>query len=353
MLLRPFSLPYAMAVRLRNAWYDRGTGVHRARLPVISVGNLTTGGTGKTPLVMNLVQRLRMMGCRPAIVMRGYAAAPGSASDEALEYRRALPGTPVVVDPDRVAGAATAYTVFDADGVVLDDGFQHRRLARDLDIVAVDALNPWGGRQLLPAGRLREPLRALGRADIVVISRSNQATAETLRAIEQEVRAHAPRAALLYAAIEIERLARGGGEAADAEELAYRAVLPVAGIGNPASFLRLIEARAGRVCAPQWFADHFRYTRDDAAGLVAAARNEGADWVVVTRKDWVKLAPLWPAGSARDAAELVCVETRMSILDPDGVLDGALARVVGVARGPRLRLASAEDVDADEACSGP
>ena len=131
---------------------------HAARLPVISVGNISVGGTGKTPLVIEIVRRLRASGRRPAILTRGYAAKRGQTADEVLEYALAVPETPVVVNPDRTAGAETARLEYGADCVVLDDGFQHRWLRRDLDIVVIDALDPWGGERLLPEGRLREPL---------------------------------------------------------------------------------------------------------------------------------------------------------------------------------------------------
>ncbi len=158
--LTPLSMVYAAGVGIRNLYYERARGaVHRAAIPVISIGNLTAGGTGKTPFVVEVVRRLRALERNPVILTRGYAAAPGETADEVLEFRETLPGVAVVVDPDRVRGAETAHEQHGADCVVLDDGFQHRRLGRDLDIVVIDTLDPWGGGLILPAGRLREPVR--------------------------------------------------------------------------------------------------------------------------------------------------------------------------------------------------
>jgi tetraacyldisaccharide 4'-kinase len=141
----PLSHLYAAMMTWRNRRYDEPGAALSAGVPVISVGNLTVGGTGKTPLVMEIVRKLVAAGRRPAILTRGYHARRGETADEVQEYAAELPDVPVVVDADRVAGAATAQAVHAADCCVLDDGFQHRRLARDLDVVLIDALRPWGG----------------------------------------------------------------------------------------------------------------------------------------------------------------------------------------------------------------
>lgn len=346
MLLAPAAWLYGCAIALRNRRFDRHAAAsHAAPVPVISVGNLTVGGVGKTPMVIELVHRLIALGRRPAVLTRGYGARPGRAADEVLELRSALPDTPVVVDADRVRGAAAA-ALQGADVVVLDDGFQHRRLRRDLDLVLVDALNPWGGGRLLPAGRLREPLASLRRAHAVIITRANQAHADALAVIERDVRRHAPDAYVCHASVApvgltilnpSDRLApsssaplRPASTAAPPPSTAGSApgtppktsgppmlvarahpapppgesttfavgarVLPVCGIGNPASFVALLRALAPHTSEPGCiFRDHHDYTAADVAMIRATAERRGADLVVTTRKDWVKLAPLWPA----------------------------------------------------------
>ena len=170
--LAGLAVPYAWAVGARNAAFDRGLlPTARAAVPVVSVGNLTLGGTGKTPLVAWVARTVASRGLRPAIVSRGYGARRGERSDEAAELGLLLPGVPHLADRDRVAAAAAAATA-GAEVVVLDDGFQHRRLARDLDIVAIDATDPFGSDRIFPRGLLREPLAGLGRAGAVVLTRA-------------------------------------------------------------------------------------------------------------------------------------------------------------------------------------
>ncbi len=328
-LLVPLSGIYSTAMWLRNRRYDRSPAASQsAGIPVISIGNITTGGTGKTPLVIETTRRLLELGRRPAILTRGYGAAAGATADEVLEFREALPDVPVVVDPDRVAGAARARAQHHADCLVLDDGFQHRRLRRDLDIVLLDALDPWGGGFVLPAGRLREPLAGLRRADLLVITRANQAESNAVGEIGRSLADRAPDAPILTAEVTPAALTFADGAPRQPAELGYHSVLPVCGLGNPATFLRVVEELAGRVCRPRLFRDHERYSRRQAAGLVRLARAIGADLVVTTRKDWVKLAPLWPAGDAGDVPRLARLDVRMELVDDQGIFDERLTRAL-------------------------
>jgi tetraacyldisaccharide 4'-kinase len=328
-LLMPFSALYGVGIRLRNARYDRYPHAScKAGLPVISVGNITVGGTGKTPIVVETVQRLQALNRRPAILTRGYGAAAGETADEVMEFAELLPDVPVVVNPDRVAGAETARAELGADCVVLDDGFQHRRLRRDLDIVVIDALNPWGGGWVLPAGRLREPLDSLSRADLFVISRSNQVADSVVEGIEAVLNEFAPHATVLYAGVEPESVVYLDERMEETEALAYHCVLPVCGIGNPATFLGCVQQLAGRVCQPLVFRDHKRYQKRDAHKIAAAAERRGADLVVTTRKDWVKLAPLWSARAVKTAPELARLDVRLDLEDEAGVFDEQLRRTL-------------------------
>ncbi len=191
--LRILEVPYSLAVRWRNHRYDSGRApIERVEVPVISVGNLTLGGTGKTPTVEWLAQWFAARGIRPALVSRGYGARPGHSNDEALELARKLPDVPHVQDADRVRGARRAIAEFGAELILLDDAFQHRRLARDLDIVLVDALAPDGFGHVFPRGMLREPLSGWARADVIILTRSELVDEPRRAAIRELVRRHAP-----------------------------------------------------------------------------------------------------------------------------------------------------------------
>lgn len=322
-LLAPLAWGYALAIRLRNRWYDQhAEAISDPGLPVISVGNITTGGTGKTPMVIEIVRHLLERGRRPAIVTRGYGARSGAMPDEVQEFQAALPDVPVVVDPDRTAGARRARDKFDADCVVLDDGFQHRRIARKLDIVLIDALHPWGGGAMLPAGRLREPLTSLARADLLVITRSNQVLRRKLAEIESKLVQHCDRP-VIHAAVEPVSITDHDGNEETAESIAYDAVLPVCGVGNPDTFLHMVAMLASRVCRPMRYRDHHNYHRRDVRAICEQARAQDANLVLTTRKDWVKLAPLWPASDA-DTPRLARLDVRLALHDADGVLDEAL-----------------------------
>jgi len=293
--LLPFAALYGAAVRARNLYYDRRcSATRRAAVPVISVGNLTVGGTDKTPMVIEIVRRLQAWGRRPAILTRGYQAPRGQTADEVLEFAQAVPHTPVVVNPDRVAGATEAVERHRADCLVLDDGFQHRRLQRDLDLVLIDALDPWGGGHVLPAGRQREPRSGLRRAGAFVITRANQASAEALRAIADELRRFGSQP-ILHANVVPDAVFGMNGDSTTPDALAGTTVLAVGGLGNPLTFKRLVERLTRRPCAVKFYNDHHRYRPADVTHLQEVARRAGAAEVVTTRKDWVKLAPLWPA----------------------------------------------------------
>ena len=339
--LRPLSWIYAGVLRARNARYDRPGASRAAGVPVISIGNITLGGTGKTPLVIEVVRRLAALGRRPAILTRGYGTPRGRVSDEVQEFHAAVPDVPVVVQPDRVAGAAAARAQHGADVLVLDDGFQHRRLRRDFDIVLIDALDPWGGETTLPTGRLREPLDGLRRAQLVVITRANQVTAEALEQVDARLAILAPAAARLRADVVPTSVVDADGRAAEPTTLAGRVVQPVCALGNPTTFVQVLETLGARPRQVIAFRDHHWYTADEARVLAAAAAARTAELVVTTRKDWGKLWPVWrrPAqsgGSSRSesppgAPPLVRLEVRTELRDPADALGAALRRAIGVA----------------------
>jgi len=325
--LVPLSFLYAAAVRVRNAYYRRvPSAVRRVGVPVISVGNLTVGGTGKTPLTIELARRLRGLGHRPAILTRGYAARVGEPADEVREFALAIPEVPVVVGADRVAGAERARTQHGVDCLVLDDGFQHRRLHRDLDIVVVDALEPWGGGRMLPAGRLREPLSGLRRADWFVISRANQVEPEAVAGVVATLERYAPAAPIIKAEVLPGALVDVEGRELEPAALAGRRVLPVCGLGNPRTFVNLVVQTFGDACPPMIYPDHHRYGPDDVEAILAAAHRHGADAVVTTRKDWVKLHVCWSWAVAGGAVGLYRLDVSVALADPQNV-DARLARL--------------------------
>lgn len=293
------SLPYAAAVSLRTIAYDRRMlPISRPSVPVVSVGNLTLGGSGKTPLVawvaahyagrLDRLDRKR----RVAIVSRGYGARDGETSDEAAELAILLPDVPHVADRDRVRGVARAVDEHGAEIVVLDDGFQHRRLARTLDIVTIDATDPFGCGHIFPRGLLREPLASLARADAVVLTRADMIDAAQRRdialAFAAACRGRQP-AVWMEACHGPRRLRTASGDVFPLERIAGRPVAAVSGIGNPAPFRRTLESLGARVVVHLRYPDHHAYSPADLDDIGMQAATAGAEWIVTTLKDLVKL----------------------------------------------------------------
>jgi tetraacyldisaccharide 4'-kinase len=282
---------YAAAVELRSRAYARGLRtIQHAPVPVVSIGNLTTGGTGKTPLVAWAVDQLQRAGATPGILSRGYRSLDGQANDEKLLLDQLCPGTPHIQNRDRVAGASIAVTQHGCDVLVLDDGFQHRRLARDLDVVLIDALNPWGFGSLLPRGLLREPRRALARADVVCLTRVDQLDADALAALRAEVRGGTD-ADLAEVAFVPLGLVNASGARAPLSKLQTATCAACCGIGNPQAFRRTLTALGVTPTADRLraYPDHYHYSAVDRAELAEWLRSVRADLLVVTRKDLVKL----------------------------------------------------------------
>jgi tetraacyldisaccharide 4'-kinase len=300
-LLSAVEVPYSLAVRWRNRRFDLGrAAVHRVNVPVVSVGNLTLGGTGKTPMVKWIARWASEYGLRAVIVSRGYGAAIGDQNDEARELAQALPGVPHVQNPDRVAAARQAVDQFSAELVVLDDGFQHRRLARDLNIVLLDALEPFGFDHVFPRGMLREPVTGLARADVVCLGRADLVTPQDRADIRERVTGLAPRAAWCEAVHAPNQLVNSAGQAQALESLCGRRVAAFCGLGNPVGFRRTLETTGCEIVAWREFPDHHTFSSTDLDALDRAAGKAGADLLVCTHKDLVKIAserlgdrPLW------------------------------------------------------------
>jgi len=277
--LRVASWPYGLGVRQRNRGYDRGSRpVHRAAVPVVSVGNLSLGGTGKTPCVEHVARFYRERGVQVAILSRGYGAESGP-NDEALVLEDNLPDVPHLQGADRSALADAAVEELEAELLVLDDGFQHRRLHRDLDIVLIDATSPPHRDWLFPRGTLREPASGLNRAGAILITRCDQASDAEVIAIREWLEARAPGVPI---ATTVHRPI--------ANELNGATVGAFCGIGNPASFRRTLESIGATVAEFRTFPDHHAYTREDVAELEAwANRLPPGAVVATTQKDHVKL----------------------------------------------------------------
>lgn len=324
--LSPAGIAWSTIMSARNLAYDAGVlPVARAPVPVVCVGNLTLGGTGKTPLVAWITRRLAARGMRPAIVSRGYGAARGATSDEAAELALLLPGVLHVADRDRVA-AARAAAAGGAGAVVLDDGFQHRRLARDLDIVAIDATDPFGQDRVFPRGLLREKASGLRRARAAILTRSRSVDAVRRREIRARYAAlcggRVP-AAWAEAHHAPAGLRDAGGRREDSTWLAGRRVAAFAGIGNPSAFHATLTGLGAEVVGFRPFADHHRYSRADVDDLASWAGRLGALALVTTLKDMVKL----PGGEERSPPILaleIALEMDSGAEEIDALL-GALA----------------------------
>jgi len=285
--LRAAALPYGLAVRARNAAFDRGwKTIHKAGVPIVSVGNLTLGGTGKTPAVEYVSRVLRERDLRVVVLSRGYGAEHGR-NDEAMVLEENCPDVPHLQGRDRVELARTAVEELEAEVLVLDDGFQHRRLHRDLDVVLIDATRPPQVDRMFPAGTLREPAGGLKRAGVVALTRCDQADPGPMLDWLAKRFPGTPVATSIH---EPADLVREDGDPEPVDALRGRRVGAVSGIGNPAAFRRTLAALGADVLSERVFPDHHGYTRADVDGLRAWAASLPADAAVATtQKDFVKL----------------------------------------------------------------
>jgi tetraacyldisaccharide 4'-kinase len=284
------SIVYGGAVRVHRALYDLGwKEVRRAPVPVIGVGNLTVGGTGKTPCVEHVARFFRRLDLRVAILSRGYGS-DGGHNDEARVLEENLPDVPHLQGADRFALAQTAVEELESEVLVLDDGFQHRRLARDLDLVLVDATNPWGHGHLLPRGLLREPKSGLRRAGVVVLTRCDQVSDEERGRLREEVAQIAPHVPVVESEHRPLEWVASDGRTERLKSLTDRPLAAFCGIGNPEAFRRTLTALGSAVADFRVYPDHHAYTRTDVEELRQWSRQQAPDCVLVTtQKDLVKL----------------------------------------------------------------
>ncbi len=320
------SAPYRLGVAARNLAFDRGwKPAERAEVPVVSVGNLTLGGTGQgsAGMVEYVAHWGRSRGLRVAILSRvdsGQAEGPGQRRG-AASLEENLPDVPHLQGRDRASLAGIAVEELESELLVLDDGFQHRRLARDLDIVLLDALDPFGLGKVFPRGLLREPVGSLRRAGVVVLSRGDLIPAADREAIRRRAeRAAGPLAWAVARHAPIGLMAEGGPEEAP-DSLAGRPVAAFCGIGNPEGFRRTLANLGVETVGFRIFPDHHNYTLSDVAEIAAWSRGLGAELALTTQKDSVKLraATLGPV-------PLRALRIGLELVEGGDVLHDALAR---------------------------
>lgn len=288
-----FSIFYSLGVRFNSLLFRLGIKKStRLGVPVISIGNLTTGGTGKTPCTELIARHLRQLGLRVAILSRGYGAQNGQPNDEAQVLEENLPDVPHLQGPDRVLTGHIAIDELDSEVILLDDGMQHRALDRDLEIVLIDATDPFGGDWLLPAGLLREPKSELRRADAILVTRCDLIDGTTIEQLHAQLASYCPKAVIAHSIHEPQGWMDSylPGEPMELSDRPEGPVAAFCGIGNPEGFQSSLESLGLTVCGLKRFPDHHAYTASDVAELEAWAESfpEGT-WIATTQKDLVKL----------------------------------------------------------------
>jgi len=305
--LTPLAALYGAGARLRRRAYQQGwLKSRRLSCPVISVGNLTVGGSGKTPLVAEVAEVLLRHGYKPAILTRGYGRErgadlialepsphrnpdPRTTGDEPALLARTLPQVPMVICADRFRAGQLAERRFGVDVHILDDGFQHLALARDVDLVAIDITQDVLRGAVLPVGRLREPLSALARADIVVLTR---AEIQDPAATEKQVREINPKAPIFHCAMRLRNLVQAGSmQAVEPEEYFGKPVCAFCAIGNPSAFFADLRRWGFNPVAEMAFRDHHVYSPEDVQRLNRTAEEKGAVAFLTTEKDVMNLPP--------------------------------------------------------------
>jgi len=294
---------YSIGINHRNGQFNKGVGVTTLDRPVISIGNLSMGGTGKTPLVQHVVRTLIDAGHHPAIAMRGYKAQPGKLSDEQREHMDALPDVSIVAQPNRIAGLEALFATDEGaavDCVVLDDGFQHRKIARDLEIVVIDASRPPYQDAMLPLGFLRESVESLVRADVVVISHAEMVEQEQLGEVRRWVDGQIdPRTAVAVVEHQWEGLNEYFPESEDPkdqplERLDGLAVAVISAIGHPDAFVSMAEHAGASIIHRCDRPDHDDFPDEVLQEFVRNASQSGAAVILTTAKDWTKLQSVLP-----------------------------------------------------------
>lgn len=309
LILRVLELIYHVIIKIRGIFYKLGIfKSEKLDVKTISVGNITTGGTGKTPVVEKLASKLSSKDKNVGILSRGYYAKGDSpliisdgkeiltemhkAGDELYMMASHLSGIPIIKGKDRLKAGELAISEFDLDMLIVDDSFQHLQLERDLDIVVVDALNPFGYDHLLPRGVLREPLSSLKRSDIIVVSRADQVADSKLNMIKNTIHYHNSEVDIFtsnHCPINLKNLANNNGKPITSlKDLKGKKALALSGIGNPESFVKSLEELDIQVMETAIYPDHYDYKQDDVMDIVMKAQLNDVDFIITTEKDAVK-----------------------------------------------------------------
>ncbi len=312
LLGRPFSGIYGRIMLLRSFLYKKKViRAKRLPVPVISVGNLSLGGTGKTPHVIEICKFLKGEGFHPAVLTRGYGGKAGKgpllvsegkgiradvseAGDEPWMIATKLEGVPVIAGSDRYRCGLFALKRLPVTQFVLDDGFQHLGLERDLDIVLIDATRPIDSERVFPGGTLREPPVALSRADTIILSKCNEVGSNRLVTVEEALRAYTKAAPIFQSIYEIDRIDvvfKGHlSKAASLKEPSSRGVFCFCGLARPQSFFELLKKAGVKIKGVLQFADHHEYKETDLIAIGKRARTFGSDIVLTTEKDFAKIS---------------------------------------------------------------
>jgi len=329
-LMKPFlfaiSIVYGGLVKLREALYKKGfLQSKRLPCPVVSIGNITVGGTGKTPMTLYVAELIRRFGYKVAIVSRGYKGKaektggivhdgriicmePDQAGDEPFMMAKRLRSVPVIVGKDRFRAGMLAVKEFNPDVVLLDDGFQHLRLYRDIDLVLLDFSSPFGNGNLLPRGILREPASSLSRADALILTRSDSAPGsikanlvDRLMYLSQKrsvyITFHAPYIfKVVKAAGDIEHIDLSKSRDWNSEIIKGRNVFAFSGIARNEDFIHTVESFGCNVSGFAGFSDHHKYSDEDINKILRSAKNAGAEIVCTTEKDYARMghSKSWP-----------------------------------------------------------
>lgn len=361
-LLRILSWLYGMAVSLRNFFYDRGFfSISSIEPAVLSVGNIVAGGTGKTPTVLALAQRLQQVGFSPAVICRGYGrknsspllvsdgdevlTAQEKAGDEPHMLARKLSSVPVVVCESKSKAAIWVEDHLDSDVVLIDDGFQHRSLDRDYDLVLLDSRDPFGNGHLLPRGFLREPPTSLARADSIMITRAGQASTGEISGFKNRIMGltqnfyqankSRSRAKIYEGKLRPLRLRDFTGEEISLRSVSEKKLLAFSGIGNPDSFVKTLEDLSAGVSEHIRFPDHHDYNRDELLERISSdlpdpagsPEMEGNALIITTEKDMTKISKETAEKLYDKGFKLLALEVEMSL--EDNLIDDIISAING------------------------
>jgi tetraacyldisaccharide 4'-kinase len=309
LLLNVLAAFYGVGIALRNRMFDKGrckawavtpvglktTDRTQAAIPVISVGNITVGGTGKTPMAIWVCRFLQNKNILCAILTRGYKTTQNSklktqnSVDEPAMLTKNCPGAAVVVNADRLAGAVEAVRRHHAQVLVMDDGFQHRWLHRDIDIVTIDATRPFGYNKMLPAGLLREPVTALKRAHAAILTRCDLVSEDSLTQLTEAISGINPNMVVARTIHAPVCAMTAGDKQITLEQLRGMAVFAFCGIANPEAFLATIASLGVNLVGSKIYDDHHNYTARDTNEIYQDAVQSGAELILATEKDYNKI----------------------------------------------------------------